>query len=62
MVEKNVNPSCVSSIDVDESHFFMEVLNGENSQNGKRPWILSFSLYKTIRFGYLLLFHLIANL
>jgi hypothetical protein len=30
MVEKDVNPSCVSSIDVNEPHFFMEVLNGEN--------------------------------
>jgi hypothetical protein len=57
-----VNPSCVSSIDVNEPHFFMEVLNGENWQIGKRPWILSFNLYKTVRFGYLLLFHLIAYL
>jgi hypothetical protein len=62
MVEKDVNPSCVFSIDVNESHFFMEVLNGENSQIGKRPWILSFNLYKTVRLRYLLLFHLIANL
>jgi hypothetical protein len=28
---------------------------------GYMPWILSFSFYKTIRFGYSLLFHLITN-
>jgi hypothetical protein len=62
MVEKDVNPSCVSSIDVDEPHFLMEVLNGGDSQIGKSSWILSFNIYKTIRFGYLITFHLIANL
>jgi hypothetical protein len=62
MVKKDVNLSCVSSIDVDEPHSFMDVLNGENSQIGKRPWILSFNFYRIIRFGYLLLFHIIANM
>jgi hypothetical protein len=45
-----VNPSCVFSIDVDEPPFFVEALNGEDSQHWKKPWILGFSPYKTIKF------------
>jgi hypothetical protein len=33
IVEEDVNPSCVSSIDVNEPHSFMEALNGEDSQH-----------------------------
>jgi hypothetical protein len=33
MVEKDVNLSCVLYHDVNEPHFFMEVLNGEDSQH-----------------------------
>jgi hypothetical protein len=33
MVEKDVNPSCVFSIDVNGPHSFVEALNGENSQH-----------------------------
>jgi hypothetical protein len=33
LVEKDVNLSCVLYHDVDEPHFFMEALNGENSQH-----------------------------
>jgi len=33
MVEKYVKFSCVFSIDVDETHYFMEALNGEDSQH-----------------------------
>jgi hypothetical protein len=36
MVEKNVNISCVISIDVDEHHSFVEALNGEDSQYWKK--------------------------
>jgi len=50
MIEKDVNPSCVFSIDVDEPLFFVEALNGEDSQHWKKPWILDFSIYKTINF------------
>jgi hypothetical protein len=31
MVEEDVNPSCVFYVDVDESHSFVEALNGEDS-------------------------------
>jgi len=33
MVEKYVKFSFVFSIDVDETHYFMEALNGEDSQH-----------------------------
>jgi hypothetical protein len=33
MVEKDVNLSCFLYHDVDEPHFFMEALNGEDSQH-----------------------------
>jgi hypothetical protein len=36
MVKKDVNHSCVLSIDVDEPHFFVKALNGENSQHWKK--------------------------
>jgi hypothetical protein len=55
MVEKYMNFSCVFSIDVDESHYFMEALNGEESQHLKRPWILIFTFYKIIRHRYLII-------
>ncbi len=31
MIEEDMNPSCVLYVDVDEPHFFMEALNGEDS-------------------------------
>ncbi len=31
LVEENMNPSCVFYVDVDEPHFFVEALNGEDS-------------------------------
>ncbi len=62
MVEEDVNPSFIYfSVDVDEPHYLLEALNGEIQNIGKRPWILSFNLYKTITLGYLFLFHLVAN-
>jgi hypothetical protein len=33
MVEEDVNPSCVFSIDVNEPHCFVEALNDEDSQH-----------------------------
>jgi hypothetical protein len=48
-------------VDVNEPHYLLKALNGEIHNIGKRPWILSFNLYKAIRLGYLFLFHLVAN-
>jgi hypothetical protein len=31
MVEEDMNPSCVFYVDVDEPHFFVKALNGEDS-------------------------------
>jgi hypothetical protein len=50
MIEKDVNPSCVFFIDVNEPFFFVEALSGEDSQHWKKPRISGFSLYKTIKF------------
>jgi hypothetical protein len=64
MVEEYVNPSCFSFfflVDVDEAHYLLEALNSEIQNIGKRPWIPSFNLYKTIALGYLFLFHLVTN-
>jgi hypothetical protein len=36
MIEKNVNPSSIFSIDVDEPFFFVEALNNEDSQHWKK--------------------------
>jgi hypothetical protein len=36
MVKENVNPSCVFPIDVNEPHFFVQVLNDEDSQHWKK--------------------------
>ncbi len=36
MVKKDVNHSCVLSIDVDELHSFVKALNGEISQHWKK--------------------------
>jgi hypothetical protein len=36
MVGKDVNFSCVFSVDVDEPHYLVEALNGENSQHWKK--------------------------
>jgi hypothetical protein len=35
MVENDVNISCLFLVDVDEPHYFVEVLNGEDSQHWK---------------------------
>jgi hypothetical protein len=49
MVEEDVKPSCFFFlVDVDEPHYLLEALNGEIQNIGKRPWILSFNLCKTI--------------
>ncbi len=61
MVKEDVNTSFFVSMDVDEPHYLLEALNGEIQNIGKRPWILSFNLYKTITLGYLFLFHLVVN-
>jgi hypothetical protein len=63
MDEEDVNPSCVFLVDVDfdEPHFFMEALNGEDSQLWKKAMDFKFQFYETVRLGYLLLFHLITN-
>jgi hypothetical protein len=47
-------------VDNYEPHSFVEALNGEDYNIGKKPWILSSNLHKTIKLGYLLLFDLIV--
>jgi hypothetical protein len=42
MVEKNVNPSFVFYVDVDEPHSFVEVLNGEDSKHWKKAMDFEF--------------------
>jgi len=48
-------------VDVDEPRYLLKALDGEIHNIGKRPWILSFNIYKTIRLGYIFLFHLVPN-
>ncbi len=56
MVEKNVNFSYVFSIDVDEPHSFYGGFEWWIFTTlKKRPWILSFNLYKIIKFRYLII-------
>jgi hypothetical protein len=42
MVEKDVNLSYVFSVDVDEPHFFVKSLNGEDSQHWKKAMDFKF--------------------
>ncbi len=42
MVEKDVNLSCAFFIDVNEPHYFVEALNGEDSQHWKKAMDFKF--------------------
>jgi hypothetical protein len=42
MVKKDMNHSCVFSIDVDEPHFFVKALNGEYSQHWEKATDIEF--------------------
>jgi hypothetical protein len=42
MDEEDVNLACVFLVDVDEPHFFMEALNGEDSQHWKKAMDFKF--------------------
>jgi hypothetical protein len=42
MVDKDMNLSCVFSIDVDEPHYLVEVLNNKDSQHWKKAMDFEF--------------------
>ncbi len=61
MIEEDVNPSYVFLLMLMSLILLWWLWMVKIHNIGKRPWILSFSLYKIIKFRYLFLFHLITN-